>query len=124
VHLRLIDPHHRVSRLLHRTTRGSELIYLDLRFGFRGEIFCEGGDGEGHNFFEVRCRSTREPYRWDAANEKFLIQVQWPARALRRLLTSWSKGTLIALLAPIDVWTPSSSKSWTSLADHDEDPNP
>jgi hypothetical protein len=118
----LLDAKDRVSRLLHRSTPGGELIYLDLRFGYRGELFSQGYDGGAH-FFEVRCRRMREPYRWDPADAPHLIQVRYQTRARLTLLHHWSKGTLIALLAPIDRWTPSTSAKWTCPKEVHEDPN-
>lgn len=110
--LKLDDPANRVSRLLHRTAPGGELVIVDLRFGYRGELFCSGRDDRG-DFVEIRCRSTRSE-KWDPATEGYLVAVSWRGRRLR-VLHAWSKGTLELLLCPLDKWMPSAAKKWTCL---------
>lgn len=110
--LALNDPQGRVFRFLHRSTPGGELIIMDLKSGYRGEIFCQGEDGT--HFVEVRCVSTRSG-RWDPAEFGYLVQITWPIRFRRTVLHSWSKGTLEMLLCPMHSWMPSASKKWTTL---------
>lgn len=114
--LKLTDKKNRVYRLLHRTTPGGELVLIDLRFGYRGEIFCHGSE-DGRDFLEIRCRSTSGRCRWDPITIEHLVKLEWPLRANRRVLHIWSKGTCEILLAPLNEWMPSSSKLWTCLKD-------
>lgn len=116
--IKLIDPKNRVSRLLHRSTPGGELILLDLRFGYRGEIQCHGSE-DGHEFLEIRCKSVRTN-RWDPFAYEYLVRLQWPLRSNRVILHTWSKGTCELLLAPLRKWMPSQSKLWTRLKDSND----
>jgi hypothetical protein len=110
--LELSDSKNRVFRFLHRSTPGGELVIMDLRFGYRGEIFCVGCDE--HNFIEVRCFS-QHARRWDPVDDRSLIQIRWPLQVRRVALHRWSKGTLELLLCPLHTWMPSASKKWTCL---------
>ena len=118
--VKLLDPANRVSRLIHRTTPGGELIYLDLRGYYRGEIWCGGSDGD-MDLFMIRCHITTPASRVkrDKEDQDHLIEVKYTHRRGSMLLTHWSKGTLTALVTPMNSWLPSASKKWTCVKDHE-----